>query len=314
MEFIFNNFTISTYDDIKPFLTDLVSREVHTTEETQQWIKDYDSIQAHIEEDFAWRYVRHTCDTTDEGLKQAYNFFVTEISPKLQEVDDLLNKKIITLPGIEDLEKENEGYGIWMRGVRKSLEMFREENIPLKTEMAEKERLYGEIAGAMTIEHDGKTLTLQQAARYIEQPDRNVRKEVYEKIQNRRAQDAEKLDNLLTELIQLRNKIAQNAGYPSYVEYKRDSYGRFDYSQQDVFNFHEGAKQHLVPLIQKIFEEKREKLGLETIKPYDLAVEGKDEQPLRPFETGEELLEKGIAVFQDLHPEFADNLRIMKEH
>lgn len=303
---------INTYEDVKPYLDDLVQREVDNKEATEQRIKDYSSLNAQIEEDFCRRFVRHTCDTENEDLKKSYNFFITEISPKLQEIDDVLNKKIITLPGIAELEKENGGYMIWLRRVRKALEMFREENIPLKTEMAEKERLYGEIAGAMSIEHDGQTLTLQQAGKYLESADRAVRKEVYEKIWARRLQDAEKLDSLLTELIQLRDKLAKNTGYPSYVEYQRDNYNRFDYTQQDVFNFHEGVRAHIVPVLQKIYEQKKEKLGVEALKPFDLGGTGKDETPLRPFETGEELLEKGIECMGDVYGEFADNLRDME--
>lgn len=146
MEFKFDDFTINTYKDIKPYFDDLVNREVKDKTETEQWIKDYDVLNANIAEDYHRRYVKYTCDNTNEELKKAYNYFIIEISPKLQEIDDKLNKKIITLPGISELEKENEAYEIRMRGVRKALEIFREENIPLKTKLAEKERLFGEIS------------------------------------------------------------------------------------------------------------------------------------------------------------------------
>lgn len=98
MEFIFKPFVLNTYDDIKPYLEDLVNREVKTKEETEQWIKDYDLLQANISEDFAWRYIHQTRDTANEAYKNSYQFFIKEIGPKLQEIDDLLNKKIITLP------------------------------------------------------------------------------------------------------------------------------------------------------------------------------------------------------------------------
>ena len=312
MSFSFNTFVINTYDDVKPYLDDLVGREVNTKEEAVLWIDDLSKLNGQIQENFNRRHVRHTCDTENEEVKKSYNFFITDISPKLQEIDDVLNKRIITLPGIGELEEENEAYAIRLRGVRKALEMFREENIPLKTEMAEKERLYGEIAGAMTIEYDGQTLTLQQAGKYLESPEIAIRQEVYEKIQNRRIQDAEKLDNLLTELIQLRDTIAKNTGYPSYVEYQWDNYNRFDYTQQDVFNFHEGVKEHIVPLLQKIYDEKKAKLGLDSLKPFDLNASASDEKALRPFESGEELLEKGIACMGDVYSEFATHLRDME--
>ncbi len=257
MEFVFNPFVLNTYEDIKPYLDDLVNREVKTKEETEQWIRDYDALQAHIGENFNRRHVKHTCDTTDEEIKKSYMYFINEIGPKLAEVDDLLNKKIVALPGIEELEKENEAYSIWMRAIRKALEMFREENIPLKTQKAEKERLFGEISGAMSIEHNGQTLTLQQAAKYMESADRAVRKDIYEKMRSRRLAAKDDLNNLLAELIALRVQISKNAGYESFVEYQWDAYDRFDYTQQDVFNFHEGVRLHIVPLVQKIYEEKR---------------------------------------------------------
>ena len=108
MEFIFNPFVLNTYGDIKPYLDDLVNREVTKKEETEQWIKDYDVLQANISEDFAWRYIRHTGDTNNEEYKNHYLSFISNISPKLQEIDDVLNKKILTLPGIDELAKENE--------------------------------------------------------------------------------------------------------------------------------------------------------------------------------------------------------------
>lgn len=156
-----------------------------------------------------------------------------------------------------------------MRGIQKSLEMYREENIPLFVELADKQKQYDEIAGDMSIEHDGKELTMQQAKKYLELSDRVIRKEVYDKMRTRREQDKETLDNLLSELIQLRTQIAKNAGYESFIEYQWDAFRRFDYTQQDVFDFHKGVKEHIVPLLQKIYEERSKKLGIDGIKPYD---------------------------------------------
>ena len=122
----------------------------------------------------------------------------------------------------------------------------------------------------MMVEHEGKQMTLQQAAVFVESPDRNLRKEVYEKIWNRRLEDATTLDDLLTRQIALRNQVAKNAGYDSFVEYQWDAKNRFDYTQQDVFNFHMGVKQHIVPLVQRSFEEKKKELGVDRLQPYDL--------------------------------------------
>lgn len=146
------------------------------------------------------------------------------------------------------------------REVRQAIKMHRDENIPLEVEIADLEKQYSELTGAMMIEYDGKKLTLQQTAPYLQSKDITVRKEVYEKGWNRRLDDAEKIDAIYTKQIQLRDTVAKNAGYPSFVEYQWDAFGRFDYTQENVFSFHEGVKKYIVPLVEKIYEHKKEKL------------------------------------------------------
>lgn len=170
--------------------------------------------------------------------------------------------------------------------------MFREENIPLNTELAEKQKKYDEIAGAMSIEYNGETLTMQQASKYLEYPDREIRRKVYEKMWHRRLESSKEIDELLTELITLRTQIAKNAGYESFIEYQWDAFNRFYYTQEDVFAFHEGTKKHIVPLLSKIYEERRQKLGIDTLKPYDEDANEPGVEPLKPFESGDDLLEK----------------------
>lgn len=146
MQFMFDNFVLNTYDDIKPYLDDLLARELTTKEDTLLWLKDMDSLQKSITEDVAWRTIRHSCDTADKTYKDAYMYFIQEISPKLSEKDDLLNKKLVNAADISSIEASDEAFFILLRGVRKSIEMFKEENIPLDTQIAEKAKEFGETA------------------------------------------------------------------------------------------------------------------------------------------------------------------------
>lgn len=313
MDFTFKDFSFETYEDLKPYYDELLSREVKSVEDTKQWIKDCDALEAQISENVAWRYVNKTCDTTNKEYEKGYMYFVQEISPKLQEVSDAINKKIVTLAWIEELAVTVTAYMIWYRWIKKALDMYREENIPLHTQDAEKSSKYGEITGAMNIEHEGQTLTLSQAAKYTEHADRGIRKEVYEKIWARRLQDMEALDNLMNELITIRTSIAKNAWYESFVEYTWDARGRFDYTQQHVFDYHKGIKEHIVPIVIELFKDKKELLWLDSIKPYDLDAPLPSEVQLNPFTTWDELLEKWIATMRDVYNEFWDNLEVMKK-
>ena len=194
-----------------------------------------------------------------------------------------------------------------------SIELFREENIPIAAELSVLQQQYGAIAGKMTVEVDGKEYTLQQAAKFLESSDRKLRESVYHKIQDRRKQDEKAMHELYSTLIVKRHQIAVNAGFENYRDYKFKELGRFDYTKEDCFQFHEAVKQYVLPLVNEIYERKRQKLGLDTLKPWDTEAEPAGTQPLKPFTTGEDLYEKTVKCFDQLNPFFADCLRKMKE-
>src|SRR6185436_14169378 len=252
-----------------------------------------------------------TCDTENKTLEEAFVFFVTQIQPHIQAYADKLNRKLVECPFTKDLDQEK--FFTYLRSVKKSIELFREENIPLQSELSVLGQQFGVISGKMTIEVDGKEYTLQQAAKFLENPDRKKREEVYRKINERRLIDKETLDDLYSTLIQKRHQVALNAGFENYRDYKFKELGRFDYTKEDCFQFHQAVKEHVLPLVNDINERKRKKLGLDSLRPWDTEAEPEGVLPLRPFSTGNELLEKTIRCFEQLNPFFADCLRRMNE-
>ncbi|MGZ5254916.1 MAG: M3 family oligoendopeptidase, partial [Flavitalea sp.] len=256
-----------------------------------------------------WRQIRMTCDTENKELEQAFTFFCMEIQPKMQPYADKLNRKLLDNPFTAQLDKDK--YFTYLRTVRKSIEIFREENVQISAELSVLQQQFGVISGKMTIEVNGNIYTLQQAAKFLEDPNRDLREEVYRKINERRKQDQGTLDELFSKLVEKRQQIAVNAGFNNYRDYKFRELGRFDYTKEECFQFHEAVKQHVLPLVNKIYEKKRQKLGLEKLRPWDLEAEPAGVQPLRPFKNGEELLSKTIQCFTKLRPFFADCLKTM---
>jgi oligoendopeptidase F len=165
----------------------------------------------------------------------------------------------------------------------------------------------------MLIEVNGKEYTLQQAGKFLESHDRTLREDVYKRIQERRLQDKEKLDALFDKLVSLRNQQAENAGFKSYTDFRFKELGRFDYTKDECFKFHEAVKLHVIPLVNKIYRKKREQLQVETLRPWDLEAEPDGTVPLNPFRTSDEMLEKSIACFNQLNPFFGACLSKMKE-
>lgn len=309
--FVPNDFRITTWALLEPYFKQLAERPIDSKEDLENWLKDVSELEAVVSEDACWRQIKMTCDTNNKELEDAFTYFCMEIQPKLQPYSDLLNKKLVQSPYTEQLDQKL--YHTYLRSVRRSIELFREENIPIQADLSVLQQQYGTIAGKMTVEVNGKEYTLQQAAKFLENPDRELRKEVFLKVQNRRLEDKDAFNQLFTELIAKRQQIAINAGFKNYRDYKFAELGRFDYTKEDCFQFHEAVKLHVLPLVDQINRYKAKKLGLEVLKPWDLEAEPAGTEPLHPFTTGKELLSKTQDCFESLNPFFADCLRKMDQ-
>ncbi|WP_439504565.1 M3 family oligoendopeptidase [Sediminibacterium sp.] len=305
------DYTVTDWNGLEPYFKELSEREIKNKTELEEWLADLSELEAVVSEDACWRQIKMTCDTTDKSLEEAFTYFCMEIQPKLQHYADALNKKLVNCPFTAELDQA--AYHTYLRSVKKSIELFREENIPILAELSVLQQQYGAIAGKMTVEVEGKEFTLQQAAKFLENSDRKLREAVYYKIQERRKQDEQPMHELYSSLIAKRHQIALNAGFENYRDYKFKELGRFDYTKEDCFQFHDAVKQYVLPLVNEIYDRKKQKLLLDTLKPWDTEAEPAGTAPLKPFTTGEELYEKTVKCFDQLNPFFADCLRKMKE-
>ncbi len=308
--FLPKDFTITNWETLEPYFKNLDERTINSLSDLEQWLKDASEVEAVISEDACWRQIKMTCDTENKQLEDAFTFFMMEIQPKIQPWSDKLNKKLIVCPFTKELDPKK--YFTYLRNVKKNIELFREVNIPLQAELSVMQQQFGVISGKMTVEVNGQEYTLQQAAKFLEDPDRSLREEVYHKINERRLLDNKELTNLFSSLLQKRHEVAVNTNFKNYRDYRFAELGRFDYSKEDCYKFHESVKLHVMPLVNQIYETKKKKLGLDTLRPWDVEAEAAGIQPLRPFKNGEELTEKTITCFDELKPFFGNCLRKMK--
>jgi oligoendopeptidase F len=305
------DYTITTWESLEPFFSTLVNEQIESKAALEAWLKKTSELEAVISEDACWRQVRMTCDTENKQLEKAFNYFYMEIAPKMQPYADKINRKLVDCAFTKELDADK--YFTYLRSIKKNIELFREGNIPINAELSVMQQQFGQIAGKMTVEVGGKEYTLQQAAKFLENPDRKIREEVYLKIQNRRYADRDALNELFNKLVEKRHQIALNTDFANYRDYKFKELGRFDYTPQECFNFHEAIKQHVVPLVKIIYEEQRKSIGVDVLRPWDMEAEPAGIQPLQPFNNGKELLEKSIECFEQLNPFFADCLKKMDE-
>ena len=309
--FLPSSFVVTDWKSLEPYFKTLLERPINSKQELENWLNDISELEAVVSEDANWRQIRMTCDTENKELEKAFTFFVMEIQPHVQSYADKLNRKLVESEFTNELDHDK--YFTYLRNIKKNIELFRDENLPLHSELSVMAQQYGIIAGKMTVEVNGKEYTLQQAAKFLENPDRNLREEVYIKVNDRRLRDKDQLDSLFTSLVHKRHQVALNAGFNNYREYRFKELGRFDYSKEDCFQFHDAVKQHVMPLANEIYAKKKQKLGLDRLRPWDTEAEPKGIDPLTPFKTGDELLQKTLSCLDEVNPFFADCLRQMKK-
>lgn len=309
-QFIDEDLNVKSWSQIERYFITLLDANNQSVDDLEQWMLHRSELEAVLEEELAWRYIKMNIDTTDETLSKAFQFWITEIVPKVAPYTHQLNLKVANSPLLDKLDQEK--YRIYLRGLHKSIDIFREENIPLFVKMETMQQEYGAIAAKMTVEIDGQQVTMQKAAQQLKDNDRSKRKEVYDKMCQRRAHDVKRLDDLFDALIAIRQEIAQNAGFDNFRDYKFAALGRFDYSPSDCFDFHQAIQEEIVPLVESFDLERKEKLQLDSYKPWDTAVDTDGRPPLKPFNDGADLIDKSIRCLERLKPYYGQCLSIMK--
>ena len=302
---------INSWDILEPYYEELKNRQIQSVQDLEEWLLDRSELEAVLEEDLAWRYIKMNIDTTDADLAASFQMFVNEIEPKIAPYDHYFNGKMVNSPFLDELDQDK--YKIYLRKVRNAIEIYREKNIPLFSQVQTDAQQYSVITGKMTVEVDGNELTMQSAAKYLREPGREKREEVYHKIKARRLQEREALHELFNHLLDIRNRIATNADFPNFRDYMFSAMGRFDYSVEDCYDFHESIRKEILPIVHGFQKERKADMDLDQLRPWDLEVDPLDRPALKPFNGGQELIEKTIRCFQRIRPEFGEFLYIMKE-
>lgn len=309
--FVPTDFKVTTWAALEPLFDDLLARELDNAKALEKLLLDRSELEAVLEEDFAWRYIGSRSDTENKEKQARYEDFVENIQPKLAPLSDQLNRKIYESNFFSELPDDL--YGIYKRSLQASIEIFREKNIPVFTELSKLATEFNQISGRQTIELAGKTLTMEQASNELKSTDRDHREKAYRLMVDRRAADYEDLDKLLDKLINRRGDLAKNADYANFRDYQFAALERFDYTPEDCEKFYASVRDAIVPVVRKIQQDRADKMGLKKLKPWDMAVNPAGLAPLRPFTNAQELIDKTTACFAAIKPVYGEYIRTMEK-
>jgi oligoendopeptidase F len=301
LKWVPKNLSFDDWKQLDPLFDELEKNA--NTKDLRAWLQDWSELESAWNEESSRRYVAMTCDTESEEKEKKYLHLETVIGPLAKPRWQTLKKQYLEHPKRKSLPKNV--FGVMDRFIANEFELYREENIALEALDAELRQKYQKITGSMTVTYDGKEQTLQQVARHIEENDRARRQEVWELIAKRRLQDCAALEDLYDEMVKVRTKIGRNAGFKDYRDYTFRARGRFDYTPQHCFDFHRANETSVVPALRRRHERRRKLLGLDTLRPWDLAVDPEGRPPLRPFKSMKQLMDGCGRVFKKVHPDFA---------
>src|SRR5580693_10660656 len=102
-KFLPQDITIDSWDKIEKYFIDLKERKINSVEDLKKWLHDRSELEAVLSEDMAWRYIKMTCDTTNEVLTNSFTFFVEKIEPNIAPYANELNKKLVASPYLNQL-------------------------------------------------------------------------------------------------------------------------------------------------------------------------------------------------------------------
>jgi oligoendopeptidase F len=286
------------WSQLEPLYRELQQRQVGSPADLERLILDRSDLDAAASEAEANLYIAMTCRTDDEAARKAFLAFVENVEPKLRTVGFELDTRISGSPHAKSLDQKR--YGVYLRAMRQEVRLFRAENVPLQTEATKLDQEYSQVAGAMTVEFEGRTQTLPQMSRYLESTDRGVRKSAWEAIAARRLQDRARIDGIYDGLVRIRHTMGQNAGFANFRDFQHERLHRFDYSVADCRQFHASIEEVCVPLMKDLHAERAKMLGIPACTPWDLKVDLHGRAPLRPFEGAEQLVHRTSKVFHRL--------------
>jgi len=304
---------LGDWEQIQP-LFDGLERSIasaHTPEALEQWLLDWGELSAALDEESSKRYIAMTCHTDSPEAEKAYLELVENVDPKSKPRQFKLEQIYLEHPSREKLSRSR--YEVFDRSVRNHVELYREENVALETEEAKLGQQYQKLSGSLTVQFRGEEKTLTQMGRFLEETDRVLRQEAWSLVANRRLEMKDQFEDIFDQLIELRQRMARNAGFDNYRDYAFKLRGRFDYNSQDCYHFHEAIAHEVIPLLKQLQNQRRLQLSLDALRPWDLAVDPLNQPPLRPFERVETMVERTQNIFDQLDPIASDGFKTLRQ-
>lgn len=296
-----------TWEEIEPLYTDLAERELPNDDATKAWLQDWNDLDTSLMEAASVANVAVSSDSQNSEKEERHLRFSSEIIPQRGKIANELTGKLLD-SGYAPEELETV-----LRRARTDREIFREENVPLQQELSKLNNAYNKAAGAMTVEWEGKDVPLSRLNPFMEHPDRDVRERAWRLHLQPYIDQRDELAVIFDKQLELRQQVAKNAGFENYRDYIFAEKYRYDYTPEDSYSFHDAVEQTFVPALRELHKERKAKMGVDSLRPWDLTHDPEGREPLRPYEDIDQMTAIAQKVFAKVDPDFGEQFGIMRD-
>ncbi len=291
----------------EPYFQDLLSRPLDR-DNVGEWLAMWTRLGELVIESHNRLLLAVNLDTTDEAAEARFYAFLDGVFLKAQAADQKLKEKLL------DSELVPEGFQNPLRQMRAEAELFREENLPLLSEERKLTSRYDKLIGAQTVNWEGEELTLTQLRPVYQDPDRKRREGAWRLAAGRQLADREAINEVWASLLELRLRLADNAGLPDYRAFRWQQLHRLDYTPEDARQFGRAVEQVVVPAATRIYAKHRRRLGVDALRPWDM---DRDLYPvlhpsLPSYGSGQDLERVAGSIFLRVDPWLGEYFGIMR--
>ncbi|WP_315066424.1 M3 family oligoendopeptidase [uncultured Clostridium sp.] len=254
--------------------------------------------------------LRHDGDVSNKFYEEEQEYY-DKVSPKIESFKVKYQKMLFESKYRTYFEKMIGT--VPFKDIELRLKAFDDMLIPLKREENTLVSKYNKLIAQTNVEFRGETLSLSLLGKYLQSKDRETRIEAAKARSGKLITITGELDEIFDKLVANRNEQAKLMKYENYVELGYYNMQRNSYDKNDVANFRNQVKKYLVPFANKMHEERRKRLGIQTLDFVDEGIYFRDGNPV-PIGSADDIFAAGKKMYNELSTETSEFFNFMLDH
>lgn len=281
--------------------------QAKTRSDKEQALQQWENLRRRLDTWEAMTSLNFSQDTTNQNYQQA-QAYSDELKPKLTALEIAVKRRLLDSRERTELESilGQQAFSLWSADVT-TFEPAIEADLVQESKLVNQ---YVQLLASAELEFRGEKVNLSGIRRSTQDSDRQTRSEAEKVRWQFFSQHQAQLDSIYDQLVKLRHSMAQKLGYENYIGLGYKRMQRIDYTEADVASYREEVVNKVVPLAQKIIDQKAQKLNLDRVCFWDEAVFDLQGNP-KPQGDHDWMLEQAQQMFDNLHPELGSFFAMM---